>query len=64
MPIHLGFRIGADYLVEYFAHLKDIGVNHIAINLRFNSGSIEKTLEKIAEKVLPHFHLEKIEQKA
>ena len=54
--IHLGFRIGANYLIEYFDHLQSIGVNHVAINLRFNSGNIEGTLERIAEKVLPHFH--------
>ena len=54
--IHLGFRIGAHYLVDYFHQLKNIGVNHVAINLRFNSASIEHTLERLANKVLPHFH--------
>lgn len=54
--IHLGFRIGAHYLVEYLHHLKDLGVNHILLNLRFNTGKIEKTLEDLAHKVLPHFH--------
>lgn len=58
-PIHLGFRIGANHLIEYFQHLKSIGVNHVAINLRLNSGKIEKTLEQFAKKVLPHFHANK-----
>lgn len=57
--IHLGFRIGASYLVEYFHQLQSIGVNHVAINLRFNSGNIEHTLEQLAKKVLPHFHFTK-----
>ncbi len=54
--IHLGFRIGAKYLVEYLHHLEEIGVNHIALNLRFNTNNIEQTLEQLAAKVLPHFH--------
>jgi luciferase-type oxidoreductase len=57
-PIHLGFKIGAKHLVNYFQHLQDIGVNHVAINLRFNTNTIEDTLEQLAEKVLPHFHIE------
>lgn len=55
-PIQLGFRIGTNYLMEYFHQIQDIGVNHVAINLRFNSSGMEETLERLAEKVLPHFH--------
>ena len=55
-PIHLEFRIGGQYLIEYLQHLKNIGANHVAINLRFNSSNIEATLAYLAEKVLPHFH--------
>lgn len=58
-PIHLGFKIGANYLVEYFQQLEEIGVNHVALNLRFNTHKIEDTLERLAEKVLPKFHSEK-----
>ncbi len=59
VPIQLGFKIGANYLLEYFNHLQEIGVNHIAINLRFNSRDMEETLEHLAAKVLPHFHTNK-----
>ena len=55
IPIPLGFRIGVKYLVEYFHQLQDIGVNHVAINLRFNSRDMEKTLAQLGEKVLPYF---------
>ena len=55
--IPLGFRIGTNYLVEYLQHLREIGVNHVALNLRFNSMEIDKTLVHLADKVLPHFHL-------
>ena len=54
--IHLGFRIGINYLIEYFEHLKAVGVNHVLINLRFNTRKIEETLERLASKLLPHFH--------
>ena len=59
MPIHLGFRIGINYLVDYFHQLKDIGVNHVALNLRFQHIDVPAALEKIADKVLPHFYLQK-----
>ncbi len=55
-PIHLGFRLGMNYLIEYLHHLKTIGVNHVGINLRFNRKNIEDTLDELAKKVLPLFH--------
>lgn len=54
--IHLGFKTGSKYLIQYLSHLKEIGVNHIAINLRFNTNPVENTLELLAKKVLVHFH--------
>lgn len=56
-PIPLGYKIGANFLIDYFQKLENIGVNHVALNLRFNSLDINKTLEILAKKVLPHFHL-------
>lgn len=61
-PIQLGFRIGANYLVEYLQEVQKIGVNHVAINLRFNSRNIETTMKELAEKVLPHFHFKTKEE--
>lgn len=55
-PIHLGFRLGVNYLIEYVRHLQDMGVNHVMLNLRFNSRDISETLEELAAKLLPHFH--------
>ncbi|MEL6650808.1 MAG: LLM class oxidoreductase [Bacteroidota bacterium] len=55
-PIQLGFRIGINYLVEYFHRLQEIGVNHVAINLRFNAKNMEESLHLLAEKLLPAFH--------
>jgi len=53
--IHLGFRIGSKHLIEYLLMLEKIGVNHVALNLRFNSLGTENTLELLAKEVLPHF---------
>lgn len=53
--IHLGFRSGVNYLCEYLRSLEQIGVNHVAINMRFNQVDIEETLKQIADEVLPEF---------
>ncbi|MEM0997983.1 MAG: LLM class oxidoreductase [Bacteroidota bacterium] len=54
-PIPLGFRIGINPLLDYLHQLQDIGVNHIALNFRFNEMDLRETLERIAHRVLPHF---------
>ncbi|MBB3206166.1 luciferase-type oxidoreductase [Rhodopirellula rubra] len=54
-PIHLGFRIGTHHLREYLRARQEIGVNHVALNLRFNRANIESTMKRIADEVLPDF---------
>ena len=54
-PIHLGLRTGLKPLREYLKRLEDIGVNHVAVNLRFNHADIEKTLRVLADALLPDF---------
>ena len=54
-PIHLGFQSGIDYLKAYLVALETIGVNHVAINLRFNQADIETTLKRLANDLLPDF---------
>ncbi|MCI4671444.1 MAG: LLM class oxidoreductase [Bacteroidia bacterium] len=56
IPIHLGFRIGSKYLIEYLEVLREMGVNHVGLNLRFNARDIDSTLQELAEKVLPIFN--------
>ena len=55
-PIHLGFRSDTKYLLEYLKSLEVIGVNHVALNLRFNQSNIDDALRAIAEEVLPEFN--------
>lgn len=58
--IHLGLRTGSNHLRSYLKSLEGIGVNHVALNLRFNQADIETTLKRLADEVLvdfsePHF---------
>ncbi|WP_037311096.1 LLM class oxidoreductase [Ruegeria halocynthiae] len=54
-PIHLGFQSGVDFLRGYLREIETLGVNHVALNLRFNQAPIDTTLEHLADTVLPDF---------
>ncbi|MEZ5591903.1 MAG: LLM class oxidoreductase [Gammaproteobacteria bacterium] len=54
-PIHLGLQIGTNLLREYLQSRQEIGVNHVALNLRFNRADPEQTLQKLADDILPDF---------
>lgn len=54
-PIHLGFRVGIDYLLAYLKSLEAIGMNHVALNLRFNQADIETTMRRLADELLADF---------
>ena len=54
-PIHLGFRSGANVLLDYLKTIEAAGINHVALNLRFNQAEIETTLQRLADHVLPTF---------
>ena len=53
--IHLGFRLGVNALRAYLKSLEQIGINHVALNLRFNQANIETTLNRLADEILPAF---------
>lgn len=54
-PIRLGFRVGTRYLGTLLRTLEEIGVNHVAFNLRFGQADTETTLQRLADDVLPDF---------
>lgn len=54
-PIPLGVQCGIHALLDYLLLLQSIGVNHIALNLRFNQRDIDTTLTELADQVLPFF---------
>lgn len=53
--LHLGYRLGTKALLEYLRSRQEIGVNHVALNLRFNQTDIESTMRRLADQVLPEF---------
>lgn len=55
LPIHLGLRVGLNPLRDYLRERRSIGVNHVAINLRFNQGNTEAALRAVAHQLLPEF---------
>ena len=54
-PIHLGFRLGSTHLLDHLKSLEEVGINHVALNLRFNQADIETTLKRLADEILPAF---------
>ncbi|GJL56454.1 MAG: hypothetical protein NPIRA02_35860 [Nitrospirales bacterium] len=54
-PIHLGLRLGSHHFRAYLKSREEIGVNHVALNLRFNQADIETTLKRLADDLLPDF---------
>ncbi|WP_299548882.1 LLM class oxidoreductase [uncultured Tateyamaria sp.] len=61
-PIHLGFRSGVRFLKSYLISLQDGGINHVALNLRFNTADVEDTMRRLADDVLPDFPTQEASQ--
>lgn len=57
-PIHLGLRLGLHALRAYLKSQEAIGVNHIALNLRFNRADVEMTMKHLSDEILPDFPAE------
>ncbi|MEM8970729.1 MAG: LLM class oxidoreductase [Pseudomonadota bacterium] len=54
-PIHLGFQSETGFLRRYMREIQQLGINHVALNLRFNSAPIDTTLKRLADDLLPDF---------
>lgn len=54
-PIHLGFRLGRNRLIEFLQALQKIGVNHVVLNLKYGSRPAAEVLEEVGQEVLPLF---------
>lgn len=48
-PIHLGFRSGLGFLKQYLFEIEELGINHVALNLRFNQSDINTTMHRLSE---------------
>ena len=54
-PIHLGFRSGRKFLLEFLYALESAGVNHVLFNVKFASRPIADVIQELGEEVVPHF---------
>lgn len=54
-PIHLGYRLGRNWLLEILYELQHVGVNHIVFNLKYGSRPAAEVIEELGEFILPHF---------
>lgn len=52
-PIHLGYRLAAPRLVGLLRQLRDIGVGHVALNLKYSQRPAAEVLDHLGEEVLP-----------
>jgi luciferase-type oxidoreductase len=55
VPIHLGYRLGRETLVRHLALLRELGVNHVALNLKYGRRPAPEVIDELGEHVLPHF---------
>jgi luciferase-type oxidoreductase len=53
--IHLGYRLGRNYLLKHLKTLQGIGVNHVFLNLKYGKRPAYKVLEEVGRFVVPHF---------
>ena len=53
--IHLGFRSGPDFLVSHLQMLRELGVNHVVINLKYSSRPVEEVIQQLGEQILSIF---------
>ncbi len=54
-PIHLGYKLGRNLLIEHLQSLQNIGVNHVTFNIRFSTRPVDEVLEELGAYVIPEF---------
>ena len=52
-PIHLGFRGGHNILFRFLDALRNAGVHHVILNLKYGKRAADEVLDEIGEEVLP-----------
>lgn len=51
--IHLGYRLGREALETLLERLRELGVNHVALNLKYGARPAGEVLEELGADVLP-----------
>ncbi|OAN63280.1 LLM class oxidoreductase [Sphingomonas sp. TDK1] len=54
-PIHLGFKLGRDYLMKLLEALEAIGVDHVILNLKYGRRPAAEVVEELGSHVVPRF---------
>lgn len=54
--IHLGYKLGSNWLIEILDQLRQLHVNHVILNLKYGKRSAEEVLEELGTRVAPHFN--------
>lgn len=52
-PIHLGLRGGRNVVLRFLESLREIGVNHVILNLKYGARDAGEVLDEIGREVLP-----------
>ncbi|WP_177734768.1 TIGR03571 family LLM class oxidoreductase [Flavobacterium inviolabile] len=55
-PHRFGGSVGINGLLPLLKQYEEAGVNHMALHLRKSETPVQEALEKIAQKVIPHFN--------
>jgi len=55
-PIHLGYKLGVNWLMEMLTQLRELHVNHVIINLKYGTRPVREVVEELGNKVLPYFN--------
>ncbi|AZM75429.1 LLM class oxidoreductase [Streptomyces sp. KPB2] len=53
--IHLGYRTGRRYLRTHLEGLREAGVHHVVLNLKYGRRPADEVVQELAEYILPHF---------
>lgn len=54
-PIFMGYRAGHRFITDYLGGLRDIGVNHVGLNLKHTTRPAHEVAQELGEDVVPHF---------
>lgn len=54
-PMHLGYRLGRDALLDLLGTLRDIGVHHVIFNLKYGRRPAGEVVDQLAREVVPAF---------
>lgn len=54
-PIHLGYKLGRQHLIELLEDLQNIGVDHVILNLKYGRRPADEVIEEIGSYIVPSF---------